>query len=50
MGAARLVIERYVKAGEVDEYAVDTYIERWKTQPRILVTITPEKIYTRPGR
>ena len=44
-GAARLVIERYVKADEVD-----TYIERWKTQPRILVTITPEKIYTRPGR
>ena len=43
--AARLVIERYVKADEVD-----TYIERWKTQPRILVTITPEKIYTRPGR
>ena len=44
-GAARLVIERYVKADEVD-----TYIARWKTQPRILVTITPEKIYTRPGR
>jgi len=43
--AARLVIERYVKADEVD-----TYIERWKTQPRILVTTTPEKIYTRPGR
>ena len=43
--AARLVIERYVKADEVD-----TYIERWKTQPRILVTITPEKIYNRPGR
>ena len=45
MGAARLVIERYVKADEVD-----TYIERWKTQPRILGTITPENIYTRPGR
>ena len=45
MGAARLVIERYVKAEEVD-----THIERWKTQPRILVTITPEKLYTQPGR
>ena len=44
-GTARLVVERYVNADEVDKY-----IERWKTQPRILVTITPEKIYTRPGR
>ena len=43
--AARLVIEKYVKTDEVD-----TYIERWKTRPRVLVTITPEKIYTRPGR
>ena len=41
---ARLVIERYVNADDVD-----TYIERWKTEPRILVTITAEKIYTRPG-
>ena len=43
-GTARLVIERYVDAVDVD-----TYIERWKTEPRILVTITPERIFTRPG-
>ena len=43
-GTARLVIERYVDAAEVD-----AYVERWKTEPRILVAITPEKIYTRPG-
>ena len=39
---ARLVVERYVDADEVDNY-----IERWKTEPRILVTITPDDIYTR---
>ena len=44
-GTARLVIERYVDAAEVD-----AYVERWKTEPRILVTITPENIFTRPGR
>ena len=44
-GTARLVIERYVDAAEVD-----AYVERWKAEPRILVTITPENIYTRPGR
>ena len=44
-GTARLVIERYVDADDVD-----AYVERWKTEPRILVTITPDKIYTRPGR
>jgi len=44
-GTARLVIERYVNAAEVD-----AYVERWKTEPRILVTITPENIYTRLGR
>ena len=44
-GTARLVIERYVDAAEVD-----AYVERWKTEPRILVAITPERIYTRPGR
>jgi PPOX class probable F420-dependent enzyme len=43
-GTARLVIERYVDADDVD-----AYVERWKTEPRILVAITPEKIYTRPG-
>ena len=39
---AQLVIERYVDAD-----AVDDYIARWKTEPRILVTITPDDIYTR---
>ena len=39
---ARHIIERYVELGRVDEY-----IQRWKTQPRILVTVTPERIYTR---
>ena len=39
---ARLVVERYVAEDQVDDY-----IERWKEQPRILVTITPDKIYTR---
>ena len=43
-GIARLVIERYVDAADVDNY-----IERWKTEPRILVTIAPDKIHTRPG-
>ena len=41
---ARLVVERYVISAEVE-----AYIERWKTEPRILVTITPEAIYTRPA-
>ena len=41
---ARLVIERYVNAEDVENY-----IERWKTEPRILVTITPKRIHTRPG-
>lgn len=39
---ARRIINRYVEPGRVDEY-----IERWKTQPRILVTVTPERLYTR---
>ena len=41
---ARLVIERYVNAEDVENY-----IERWKTEPRILVTISPKRIHTRPG-
>ena len=41
---ARLVIERYVNAEDVENY-----IDRWKTEPRILVTITPKRIHTRPG-
>ena len=39
---ARRIVERYVEPGRVDEY-----IERWKTQPSILVTPTSERIYTR---
>ena len=25
---------------------VDEYVERWKTQPRVLVKITSDKVYT----
>lgn len=39
---ARRVIERYVGLDQVDGY-----VERWKTQPRILVTVTPDRITTR---
>lgn len=39
---ARQVLRRYVEAEQVDGY-----VERWKTEPRILVKITPDKIYTR---
>ena len=39
---ARYIIERYVEPDRVDEY-----IARWKTQPRILVTVVPDRIYTR---
>ena len=39
---ARKVIQRYVEADQVDGY-----VERWKTQPRVLVKITPDKVYTR---
>ena len=39
---ARHFINRYVQPERVDEY-----IERWKSQSRVLVTVTPERIYTR---
>jgi PPOX class probable F420-dependent enzyme len=39
---ARRIIERYRAATEVDEY-----LARWKTEPRVLVTVTPEHIATR---
>jgi hypothetical protein len=29
---------------------VDDYIARWKTEPRVLVTVTPERISTRAPR
>jgi PPOX class probable F420-dependent enzyme len=39
---ARLIVSRYVEPERVDEY-----IARWQAEPRILVTVTPDKIYTR---
>jgi PPOX class probable F420-dependent enzyme len=39
---ARKVIRRYVGTDQVD-----AYVERWKTQPRVLVTVTPRRITTR---
>ena len=39
---ARLIIARYRAPGEVDDY-----LARWKTEPRVLVTVTPERIATR---
>jgi PPOX class probable F420-dependent enzyme len=39
---ARRIIERYRAPEEVDDY-----LARWKTEPRVLVTVTPERIATR---
>ena len=39
---ARQVIERYVEPDQVDDY-----VERWKQQHRILVSLNPERISTR---
>jgi PPOX class probable F420-dependent enzyme len=39
---ARRIIERYRALNEVDDY-----LARWKTEPRVLVTVTPEHIATR---
>ena len=39
---ARLIIQRYVEPDQVENY-----VERWKTQPRILIQVAPDKIYTR---
>ena len=39
---ARRIVQRYTEAAEVDEH-----LERWKTQPRVLVTVTPQRISTR---
>jgi PPOX class probable F420-dependent enzyme len=39
---ARRIIERYRAPHEVDDY-----LARWKTEPRVLVTVTPERISTR---
>ena len=42
---ARRIIARYRAAGEVDDY-----VARWKTEPRVLITVTPEHIATRVPR
>jgi PPOX class probable F420-dependent enzyme len=42
---ARRIIERYRAPNEVDDY-----LARWKTEPRVLVTVTPEHISTRAPR
>jgi hypothetical protein len=39
---ARRIIARYRAADEVNGY-----LARWKTEPRVLVTVTPERIATR---
>ncbi len=39
---ARRIIERYRAPDEVDDY-----VARWKTEPRVLITVTPEHIATR---
>lgn len=40
----RQIVARYV-APE----SVEAYIARWRTEPRVLVTVTPERISTREG-
>ena len=42
---ARRIIARYRAPGEVDGY-----LARWKTEPRVLITVTPERISTRASR
>ena len=39
---ARRIIVRYRAPEEVDDY-----LARWKTEPRVLITVTPERIATR---
>jgi PPOX class probable F420-dependent enzyme len=42
---ARRIIERYRAPDQVEDY-----LTRWKTEPRVLITVTPERITTRGGR
>jgi PPOX class probable F420-dependent enzyme len=42
---ARRIIERYRAPDQVD-----AYLARWKTEPRVLITVTPERIATRVPR
>jgi PPOX class probable F420-dependent enzyme len=39
---ARHIMARYVSEDEIDEH-----LEMWKTQPRVLVTVTPKRISSR---
>lgn len=40
----RRIVARYVPSEGVEDY-----IARWRTEPRVLVTVTPERISTREG-
>jgi PPOX class probable F420-dependent enzyme len=42
---ARRIIARYRVPNEVD-----AYLACWKTEPRVLITVTPERISTRAAR
>src|SRR5215510_1975107 len=42
---ARRIIARYRAPDEVD-----AYVARWQTEPRVLITVTPEHIATRAPR
>jgi PPOX class probable F420-dependent enzyme len=42
---ARRIIARYRAPDEVDDY-----LARWQTEPRVLITVTPERIATRAVR
>ncbi len=42
---ARRILERYRAPDEVD-----IYVARWKTEPRVLLTVPPEHIATRAPR
>jgi hypothetical protein len=42
---ARRIIERNRAPDQVDDY-----LARWKTEPRVLITVTPERIATRAPR
>ena len=42
---ARRIIARYTAPERVDDY-----VARWQTEPRVLITVTPERISTRTSR
>ena len=41
---ARRIAERYVKSDQLQDY-----IDRWRTEPRVLVTVTPQRIFAGEG-